>query len=566
MTTTYKGVGVYAGRVIGPVLQMPDPIKEPKAGLPLAEGETAEQAAERIQQAAQAVKADLLERAENAGRDGKAVLKSTSQMATDRALLKGAIKKVEAQGLAPERAIWEAASDFARQMESLGGYMAERVTDIHDVRARIVAELTGQQAPGVPKSNEPFILAAVDLAPADTATLDPSQVIALITSDGGPQAHTAILARGLGLPAVVAAKGVTEIPNGTKVYIDSNEGIIETSPTAEHEEAAAKYANRKPLPDFTGKGELADGTHVPLYANVGDGKSAEKAASKQAEGVGLLRTEFGFLGNDTEPSEETQAETYKSVFDAFPGQHIVVRTLDAGADKPLPFLNVTEEENPALGVRGFRTDNAVPGVLERQLKAIKRASDATEADIWVMAPMISTTSEARKFKNMLDKAGLKTKGVMVETPAAAVNAEAILGEVDFISIGTNDLTQYTMAADRLLGDLAHLNNPWQPAVLKMIKLTVEGARKASETHGVKKYVSVCGEAASDPALAVVLVGLGVDTLSMNAGAMAAVAAVLRSVTKEQAAEIAADALAQISSAEAKNAARKKLPVLEELGL
>ena len=563
--TTYKGVGVYAGRVIGPVLQMPEPIQEPKAGLRL-DGESPEEAGQRIQDASVRVKEDLLARAENAGRDGKAVLKSTSQMATDRALIKSAVKLVETQQMAPERAIWEAATSFADQMAALGGYMAERVTDIHDVRARIVAELTGQQAPGIPFSEEPFVLAAVDLAPADTATLDPKNVIALITSDGGPQAHTAILARGLGLPAIVAAKGVTDIPDGTEVYVDSNAGIVNTEPTDEDREAAEKYANRKPIAEFDGKGVLADGTRVPLYANVGDGKSAEKAASLNAEGVGLLRTEFGFLGPDAEPSIEAQAATYKSVFDAFPGKHIVVRTLDAGADKPLPFLNVNPEENPALGVRGFRTDWTVPGVLTRQLEAIKQASEDSDADIWVMAPMISTTSEARNFAKMLKEVGLPVHGVMVETPAAAVNAEAILGEVDFVSIGTNDLTQYTMAADRLLGDLAHLNNPWQPAVLKMIKLTVKGAKRASVNAGEKKYVSVCGEAAADPALAVVLVGLGVDTLSMNAGAIPAVAAVLKSVTLEQARHIANKALEQISSAEAKAAARAELPILDELGL
>ncbi len=175
--TTYKGVGVYAGRVIGPVLQMPEPIQEPKAGLRL-DGESPEEAGQRIQDASVRVKEDLLARAENAGRDGKAVLKSTSQMATDRALIKSAVKLVETQQMAPERAIWEAATSFADQMAALGGYMAERVTDIHDVRARIVAELTGQQAPGIPFAEEPFVLAAVDLAPADTATLDPKNVIA----------------------------------------------------------------------------------------------------------------------------------------------------------------------------------------------------------------------------------------------------------------------------------------------------------------------------------------------------------------------------------------------------
>ena len=186
--TTYKGVGVYAGRVIGPVLQMPKPIEEPKDGLRLS-GETAEAAAQRIKDASVRVKEDLLARAENASRDGKAVLKSTSQMATDRALIKSAIKLVESQEMAPERAIWEAATSFADQMAALGGYMAERVTDIHDVRARIVAELTGQQAPGIPVSDEPFILAAIDLAPADTATLDPEKVIARSPLTVAPGTH-----------------------------------------------------------------------------------------------------------------------------------------------------------------------------------------------------------------------------------------------------------------------------------------------------------------------------------------------------------------------------------------
>jgi len=404
------------------------------------------------------------------------------------------------------------------------------------------------------------------LSSADRSTIESATSRA---ASSGKPVKVVVVANFSGTDADSWCKQTVErssLTNGTVVYVDSNEGIVDTEPTDADREAAIKYANRKPVADFGGQGVLADGTRVELYANVGDGKSAEKAASLKAEGVGLLRTEFGFLGHDSEPSIETQAKTYKSVFDAFPGKHIVVRTLDAGADKPLPFLNVNPEENPALGVRGFRTDWTVPGVLTRQLQAIKAASEDSDADIWVMAPMISTTSEARNFANMLKEIGLPVHGVMVETPAAVMNAEAILGEVDFVSIGTNDLTQYTMAADRLLGDLAHLNNPWQPAVLKMIKMTVEGAQRASVTAGKKKYVSVCGEAAADPALAVVLIGLGVDTLSMNAGAIPAVAAVLKSVTKEKAQQIAAIALQQISSAEAKESARKALPILDELGL
>lgn len=203
------GVGVSAGRVIGPVLQMPDPIQEPQAGSQLAEGETAEAAAERLKAAATNVKENLKERAGRTTGNAAAVLKSTSLMAGDKALQKNAAKLITGKGLSPERAIWEAASDYADQMKALGGYMAQRVTDILDVRSRIVAELTGQPAPGIPESQEPFVLAAEDLAPADTATLDPAKVIALVTSDGGPQAHTAILARDLGLPAIVAATGAT---------------------------------------------------------------------------------------------------------------------------------------------------------------------------------------------------------------------------------------------------------------------------------------------------------------------------------------------------------------------
>ena len=560
------GVGVSAGRVIGPVLQMPEPIQEPPAGLTLPEGQSPEDAAERIRTAAESVKSNLQERAGRATGNAAAVLKSTALMAGDKALQKNAVKLVTQEGLAPERAVWQAAGQYAEQLKAMGGYMAQRVTDILDVRARIVAELTGQPAPGIPESEEEFILVAEDLAPADTATLDPAKVIALVTSEGGPQAHTAILARDLGLPAIVAANGALEIPNGTTVYVDATDGTVVTSPGEKEERLAEAYANRKPLPEFDGKGQLADGTEVPLYSNVGNGKAAQTAAEAKAQGIGLFRTEFAFLNRDEEPSVEEQTVEYKAVFDAFPGEHVVVRTLDAGADKPLPFLTDTSEPNPALGVRGYRTDWTTPGVLQRQIQAIADAASQSSADVWVMAPMISTAPEARDFSQMLEEAGLKVHGVMVETPSAAVTSRDILHEVDFVSMGTNDLTQYTMAADRLLGPLAELNNPWQPGVLTMIDLTVKGARKAEEETGQTKTVSVCGEAAADPALAVVLVGLGVNALSMNTRSIPAVAAVLKSVTLEEAQRIAAKVMDARSAENAKDVARAELPVLDELGL
>ena len=558
----FPGVGVSPGRVIGTVRQMPKPISEPPAGEQLAPDTTAEEATAALKAASQAVHDELKARAAHASGDGKAVLEATALMAKDTMLIKGAAKLV-ARGTSAERAIWESGSSVSEMLHNLGGYMAERATDVLDVRARIVAELRGVAAPGIPASENPFVLVADDLAPADTATLDPDKVLALVTSGGGPQSHTAIIARSLGLPAVVAAVGVDHIADGTEVYVDGAAGSVTSEPDASLREAAEGWAaTASLLAEFTGTGATADGHQVPLLANVGGGKDAVAAAKLGAQGVGLFRTEFCFLERDTEPSVEEQAAAYKSVFDAFPGKKVVLRTLDAGADKPLPFLTDSTEPNPALGVRGYRTDFTTPGVLDRQLEAIALAANASEADVWVMAPMISTAEEAARFASMCADAGLQTPGVMVEVPSAALTAEAILREVGFASLGTNDLTQYAMAADRQLGPLANLNTPWQPAVLRLVGLTVEGSR----AEGNSKPVGVCGEAAADPALAVVLTGLGVNTLSMTARSLAAVAAVLKTVTLQEAQELAKLALSAPSASEARDRVREKLPVLAELGL
>ncbi|WP_285319044.1 phosphoenolpyruvate--protein phosphotransferase [Pseudarthrobacter sp. lyk4-40-TYG-27] len=558
----FPGVGVSPGRVIGIIRQMPKPISEPPAGEQLAAGTTAEEATAALKAAAQAVHDELKDRATHAVGDGKAVLEATALMAKDTMLIKGAAKLV-ARGTSAERAIWESGSSVSEMLHNLGGYMAERATDVLDVRARIVAELRGVPAPGIPASNTPFVLVAEDLAPADTATLDPNKVLALVTAGGGPQSHTAIIARSLGLPAVVAAVGVDELADGTEVYVDGAAGNITSEPDETLRATAEAWAaTASLLAEFNGTGTTADGHEVPLLANVGGGKDAEAAAKLGAQGVGLFRTEFCFLERDTEPSVEEQAAAYKSVFDAFPGKKVVLRTLDAGADKPLPFLTDSTEPNPALGVRGYRTDFTTPGVLDRQLEAIALAQQQSEADVWVMAPMISTAEEAARFASMCADAGIKTPGVMVEVPSAALTAEAILREVGFASLGTNDLTQYAMAADRQLGPLANLNTPWQPAVLRLVGLTVEGSR----AEGHNKPVGVCGEAAADPALAVVLTGLGVTTLSMTARSLAAVAAVLKTVTLSEAQELARLALSAPSATEARAWVREKLPVLEELGL
>ena len=558
----FQGVGVSPGRIVGTIRQMPKPVSEPPAGEQLPAGVSAEDATAALKAAAKAVHDELKARSETVSGDGKAVLEATARMATDTMLLKSAAKLI-GRGTSNQRAIWEAGASVSEMLHNLGGYMAERATDVLDVRARIVAELRGVPAPGIPSSPAPFILIAEDLAPADTATLDPEKVLALLTAGGGPQSHTAIIARSLGLPAVVAAAGVDTLPDGTEVFVDGAAGTITAEPNEAQRAAAQQWAaTASLLAEFDGTGATADGHLVPLLANVGGAKDAVAAAGLNAQGVGLFRTEFCFLERDTEPTVEEQAAAYKGVFAAFPGKKVVLRTLDAGADKPLPFLTDATEPNPALGVRGYRTDFTTPGVLERQLQAIARAEQESEADVWVMAPMISTAEEAARFASLCAAAGIKTPGVMVEVPSAALTAEAILREVSFASLGTNDLTQYAMAADRQLGPLAALNTPWQPAVLRLVGLTVEGS--AAEGHG--KPVGVCGEAAADPALAVVLTGLGVTTLSMTARSIAAVAAVLKTVTLAEAQELAKLALSAPSATEARAWVRAKLPVLEELGL
>ena len=311
---------------------------------------------------------------------------------------------------------------------------------------------------------------------------------------------------------------------------------------------------------FNGDGATKDGHEVQLLANVGDAAGARCAAEAGAMGIGLFRTEFCFLDQPEEPTVEAQVEAYQGVLEAFPGKKVVVRTLDAGADKPLPFLTDATEANPALGVRAYRTTRRDPEVLEHQLEALAKAEAATEAKVWVMAPMISTADEARAFTERARSYGLKTAGMMIEVPSAALMADKLFEHADFASVGTNDLTQYVMAADRLLSSLADLSTAWQPAVLRLIGTACEGASPKG------RPVGVCGEAAADPALAAVLVGLGVASLSMTARALPDVDAVLKSVTLDECRELARIAVASATAEDARSEVRAQLPILEELGL
>jgi phosphotransferase system enzyme I (PtsI) len=544
-----QGVPVVPGVRFAPVIKanrLP-PLHELDPGGDVPEQDRPAEVA-RFGAAAATVAERLRERAAAASGAAAEVLTATSQLAQDRAWLGSAENAIKA-GKPAVRATNDAASQFIEMFTKMGGLMAERVTDLKDIRDRVIAELAGLPAPGVPEPVEPSILFAEDLAPADTAGLDPHRIVGLATTLGGPTSHTAIIARQLGIPCVVAVKGLDAVPVGTMVLLDGSRGTVTLDP--DRAEAAAAVATADvaaaSMASWTGPGATSDGHPVSILANVGDGSAARAAKQSPVEGVGLFRTELCFLDADTEPSIDAQAVIYSEVLDAFAGQKVVIRTLDAGSDKPLKFVNSPEEENPALGVRGFRIIEIDADLVTRQLDAIAVAAERTGNAPWVMAPMIATPEEARRFADLARARGLHP-GVMIEVPAAALLAERILEHVEFLSIGTNDLTQYTMAADRMSSDLATLTDPWQPGVIALVAQTA----RAGQAKG--KPVGVCGEAAADPLLACVLIGLGITSLSAAASAVTPVGAKLASVTLQQCKDAAEAVLLATGPAEARAAA------------
>jgi multiphosphoryl transfer protein len=537
-------LGVSPGRVVGPALRMPDPISEPNPTLHILEAERPA-ALTRLSNAANEVADQLRGRRTVAGTVGQ-LLDATAAIATDSELLADASMRVRDRGLPPERAIWEAIEAAANSMRSAGPRQALRVSDLYAVRDRIVALLTDRSAGGVPDPGHPFVLLAVDLAPADAAELDAGRCLAIVTEEGGPTSHTAIIARSLGIPAVVAARGATAIPDGTLLLVDGSTGELIKEPTLDQQ--ATVGVGRPSRETLAGPGRTADGRRVALLANISSLDDLAAAGECGAEGVGLYRTELCFLDRVEAPGIAEQVGVYRGVLSTFRGRRVVVRTLDAGSDKAMPFLGHVEESNPALGIRGIRTAASHPQMLLDQLKAIKEAADAESAETWVMAPMITTLGEVRSFAQLAQDVDLPIIGVMIETPAAALQAEQILAEVDFVSVGTNDLAQYTFAADRHSAGLASLNDPWQPALLRLIDMV----GKAGIASG--KPVGVCGEAAADPLLALVLAGLGVSSLSMAPVALAEVGRSLASVTLDACRRAARAACDSDSSAAAREAA------------
>ncbi|WP_151081753.1 phosphoenolpyruvate--protein phosphotransferase [Nocardioides cynanchi] len=503
-------------------------------------------------EAADAVATGFTRRADKASGAAAEVLTASAGLSRDKGL-RSAVRKHLRSGEDLLTSVHAAVEQFTAVFTQMGGLMAERVTDLRDIERRVVAHLVGEPEPGVQMPEDPVVLLAADLAPSDTATLDPRVVLALVTERGGPTSHTAIIARQLAIPCVVGAPGVTDIATGTPLLVDGTTGSIETAPDPDQarRQVEADREQRAALATWSGPGETADGTRIKILANVADGESARGAADGPVEGVGLFRTELCFLNRTEEPSAEEQAQIYGEVLAPFKGRYVVVRTLDAGSDKPVAFATHEGEENPALGVRGLRLSFDNPDLLVRQLDGIAAAAEATGTETWVMAPMVATVAEAAEFGEAVRSRGLKP-GVMVEVPSAALLAHRMLEVVDFLSIGTNDLTQYTMAADRMATDLAHLTDAWQPAVLQLIAITAEAGKQAG------KPVGVCGEAAADPLLACVLVGMGITSLSMASAAVRPVGARLAAASMDHLEDAAEAALAAKDPMAARAAVRAVL--------
>jgi phosphoenolpyruvate-protein phosphotransferase (PTS system enzyme I) len=536
-----SGTGIGRGVAVGNILRMAPALEVPSDQLRPSTIEF-ESASSDVRRVLQEVSADLQKRADQAqhskeSSDAAPILAALSQMATDPALGQS-IDTALRGGKSPERAVYEGFDEFEDKLRALGGYMAERANDLHDVGQRAIALLTNSPMPGIPQSDTPFILLADDLSPADTAALDMNKTLGIITIQGSPTSHTAILARSRGIVAIVGAEQAADLPNGSRVIVNAATGTITVDPSDEelqqaelHKQQAvhARLLRGKP-------GSTKDGRHIALLANVAKPEDADAALEYGAEGIGLFRTEFMFMASSTAPSVEDQTKAYAKLLGRFPGKKVVIRMLDAGADKPLDFLTPENEPNPALGLRGLRTLRTHRQILDDQLEALARADAQTDADLWVMAPMVADEHEAEYFVTLGKARGLKQVGVMAEVPSIALMAQEVAQVSDFVSIGTNDLTQYTLAADRTLASVGSYQTAWHPAVLRAIKLIAD----AGNTHGMP--VGVCGEAAADPDLALALVGLGVNSLSMTPLALDDVRANLAGHTMQEAQDLANRAL------------------------
>ncbi len=550
-----RGIAAAPGIAIGPVFHLR--VQEIAVDdVPFA-GVEAERA--RLEEALTAARAQLArvgERLAERAADEAAIFEVHAEILDDPELKEQVHARIAQEQTAAHA--WQAVVEQrAAQVAALDdALLAERAADLRDVGQRVLRLLVGEaDGPSLPQ--KPSIVVAHDLTPSDTAALSGRGVLGFCTAVGGPTAHAAIIARALGLPAVVGAgAGVLALDGETMVILDGRAGTLAVAPDEATLAAARSRQERRRAERETAVAAAAepavtqDGHRVEVVANVGGVEDAREAAAAGAEGVGLLRTEFLFLDRKTPPTEDEQAQVYRDIVNALDGHPIIVRTLDIGGDKPLPYIDVPQEANPFLGERGIRLCLARPDLLRQQVRAILRAAEA--GPIRIMFPMVADLNEWRQARDLVEeeRAALGAPpvemGIMVEIPSAALMSDLFAPEVDFFSIGTNDLTQYTLAIDRTHPTLAVHSDGLHPAVLRLIARTVDAA------HAHDKWVGVCGELGADPDAVPILLGLGVDELSVSVPAVASVKAQIRDLVLTEAEALAQRALACARADEVRN--------------
>ena len=549
-----KGIAASNGIAIAKAFKLIEPeLTVVKASITDVAAET-EKYKQALVQTTEDLKKIKIKAAQNLSEEEAAVFDAHINMANDPELLSQVVDKINSESVNAAYAFDEVSNMFVMMFESMDNeYFRERAADIKDIKKRILAHLLGVKANDPSTIDEQVIIIAEDLTPSDTAQLDRNFVKGFATNIGGRTSHSAIMARSLEIPAVVGTKTILEdVNDGDMLILNGLDGTVTVNPTEEQisvaKEEAAKYDAKKAewAKLKNEKTITVDGQHVELVANIGTPNDVEGVLGNGGEGVGLYRTEFLYMGRDTFPTEEEQFQAYKTVLESMGDKPVVVRTLDIGGDKELPYLQLPHEMNPFLGYRAIRLCLDDKDLFRTQLRALLRSS--VYGKLCVMFPMIATLNEFRAAKSLLmeEKEKLVAEGVavsdsiqvgmMVEIPSAAVLADQFAKEVDFFSIGTNDLIQYTMAADRMNEKVSYLYQPYNPSILRLVKMVIDAAHKEG------KWTGMCGEMAGDQTAIPLLLGLGLDEFSMSATSILPARSLISKLSKAEMETLAAEAL------------------------
>ncbi len=563
MSTRLTGRAAAPGAALAPafIVASRSPVEDE---LPRERSGPVEEETARLRAALGRAEAQLRELAgtveEFAGPAEAEIFEAHGEFAADPELFRLAEEAIHADASA-ERAVVGAFGSFRELLAaSESEYLAARAADLDDVRDRVVSILLGRTTVGE-RPDVRSVIAAHELTPSQTASIPPTLIAGIVTETGSPTSHAAILARALGVPAVVSCSGLLEaIGTGTDVAVDGRTGGVVVAPERSERQAIrgrmeSEERRRLELAALRDEpGHTADGHRIELAANIGSIQHVPAALEAGGEGSGLVRTEFMFMDRTTAPTVDEQVKVYAEVLRSFPGDRVVFRTLDIGADKPLPFVDREPEENPALGIRGIRLSLVRPDLFRGQLRALLRAlrevAGTDAGRLAIMFPLVSTVAELVRAREILgevaeeegvDLTGVEV-GVMVEVPSAALAVRRVAAHADFLSIGTNDLLQYLFAADRLVGAVADLAEILDPDVLTLIERIIDAG------HANGAWVGVCGEAAGDPTVAAALVGLGIDELSMTRVAIPEVKDVLRRLTRQECTDAVREAIERATDA------------------